>query len=285
MPEQKAVNEGIVKIARELGVAAGGDQRLPLPAARGPLRPRRADLHPDRQDRPPTRDRMTYSPAALPEEPRGDGEAVRLGAGSGREHAGRGRVAASSRSRSSRCTYPSSRCPMATTSTATSRRWRGTAWRSASPSCGASRRRAICANRSRSTAKRLDREIKIIRQMGFGGLLPDHLGLHPLRARARHPGRPGPRDRPRARSSPTACASPTSTRCSTTCCSSGSSTPSACRCPISTSTSVSGKRERVIDYVTHKYGRENVAQIITFGTMAARAVIRDVGRGRRPGRC
>ncbi len=39
------------------------------------------------------------------------------------------------------------------------------------------------------------------------------------------------------------------------------------------------KRERVIDYVRHKYGRPNVAQIITFGTMAARAVIRDVGRG------
>ena len=38
------------------------------------------------------------------------------------------------------------------------------------------------------------------------------------------------------------------------------------------------KRERVIDYVTEKYGRPNVAQIITFGTMAARAVIRDVGR-------
>jgi DNA polymerase-3 subunit alpha len=39
------------------------------------------------------------------------------------------------------------------------------------------------------------------------------------------------------------------------------------------------KRERVIDYVTDKYGRPNVAQIITFGTMAARAVIRDAGRG------
>jgi DNA polymerase-3 subunit alpha len=39
------------------------------------------------------------------------------------------------------------------------------------------------------------------------------------------------------------------------------------------------KRERVIEYVTEKYGRANVAQIITFGTMAARAVIRDVGRG------
>ena len=38
------------------------------------------------------------------------------------------------------------------------------------------------------------------------------------------------------------------------------------------------RRQQVIDYVTGKYGRENVAQIITFGTMAARAVIRDVGR-------
>jgi DNA polymerase-3 subunit alpha len=37
-------------------------------------------------------------------------------------------------------------------------------------------------------------------------------------------------------------------------------------------------RARVIDYVRQKYGRENVAQIITFGTMAARAVVRDVGR-------
>ncbi|MGE5307602.1 MAG: DNA polymerase III subunit alpha [Deltaproteobacteria bacterium] len=38
------------------------------------------------------------------------------------------------------------------------------------------------------------------------------------------------------------------------------------------------RRPEVIDYVTRKYGQENVAQIITFGTMAARAVVRDVGR-------
>jgi DNA polymerase-3 subunit alpha len=38
------------------------------------------------------------------------------------------------------------------------------------------------------------------------------------------------------------------------------------------------RRQEVIDYVTNKYGQENVAQIITFGTMQARAVIRDVGR-------
>ncbi|OLC22792.1 MAG: DNA polymerase III subunit alpha, partial [Chloroflexi bacterium 13_1_40CM_55_7] len=38
------------------------------------------------------------------------------------------------------------------------------------------------------------------------------------------------------------------------------------------------RRGEVIDYVTAKYGRENVAQIITFGTMAAKAAIKDVGR-------
>ena len=38
------------------------------------------------------------------------------------------------------------------------------------------------------------------------------------------------------------------------------------------------RRPEVIDYVTHKYGADHVAQIITFGTMAARAAIRDVGR-------
>jgi DNA polymerase III subunit alpha len=37
-------------------------------------------------------------------------------------------------------------------------------------------------------------------------------------------------------------------------------------------------RGRVIEYVRNKYGKENVAQIITFGTMAAKSVVRDVGR-------
>ena len=38
------------------------------------------------------------------------------------------------------------------------------------------------------------------------------------------------------------------------------------------------RRQEVIDYVSNKYGKEHVAQIITFGTMAARAAIRDVAR-------
>ncbi len=41
------------------------------------------------------------------------------------------------------------------------------------------------------------------------------------------------------------------------------------------------RREEVLEYVREKYGKNRVAQIITFGTMAARAAIRDVGRAMR----
>lgn len=43
------------------------------------------------------------------------------------------------------------------------------------------------------------------------------------------------------------------------------------------------RRGEVIDYVTQRYGSDRVAQIITFGTLAARAAIRDVGRAMRVG--
>src|SRR4029077_14379474 len=39
-------------------------------------------------------------------------------------------------------------------------------------------------------------------------------------------------------------------------------------------------RDRVIDYVADKYGHDRVSQIITYGTMAAQAVLRDAGRAR-----
>ena len=38
------------------------------------------------------------------------------------------------------------------------------------------------------------------------------------------------------------------------------------------------RRQEVIDYVVRKYGKDRVVQIVTFGTMAAKGVIRDVGR-------
>ncbi|GIS34792.1 MAG: hypothetical protein Ct9H90mP6_00490 [Gammaproteobacteria bacterium] len=38
------------------------------------------------------------------------------------------------------------------------------------------------------------------------------------------------------------------------------------------------KRDKVIEYVSSKYGKDAVSQIVTFGTMAARGVVRDVTR-------
>lgn len=38
------------------------------------------------------------------------------------------------------------------------------------------------------------------------------------------------------------------------------------------------KRQQVIDYIINRYGKDKVAQIITFGTLQARAAVRDVGR-------
>jgi DNA polymerase-3 subunit alpha len=73
--------------------------------------------------------------------------------------------------------------------------------------------------------------------------------------------------------------SPTSIRCATTSCSSGSSTPPARSMPdIDIDFAVEG-RERVINYVAEKYGRDRVAQIITFSTHGCRAPpIRDAAR-------
>src|SRR5690606_32639510 len=42
------------------------------------------------------------------------------------------------------------------------------------------------------------------------------------------------------------------------------------------------RRDEVIDYVAARYGRDRVSQVITYGTMAAKAVLRDAGRGRGP---
>ena len=74
---------------------------------------------------------------------------------------------------------------------------------------------------------------------GLQRLLPRRGRLHQLGQGQRHPGRTRAAARDRARSSPMPCGSPTSTRWSTACCSSGSSTPTASRCPTSTSTSTS----------------------------------------------
>jgi len=61
------------------------------------------------------------------------------------------------------------------------------------------------------------------------------------------------------------------------CCSSASSTRARVDADFDIDFCERG-RDRVIEYVKQKYGAQSVSQIATFGTMAARAVVRDVGR-------
>ena len=113
---------------------------------------------------------------------------------------------------------------------------------------------------------------------GLRRLLPDRLGLHQLRQAERRSASARAAARPPARSSPTASRSPTSTRSSYDLLFERFLNPGRKALPdIDIDFSVAG-RERVINYVAEKYGRDRVAQIITFGTMMARAAVRDAGR-------
>ena len=84
--------------------------------------------------------------------------------------------------------------------------------------------------------------------------------------------------RRRVRSSPMPWASPTSARCASACSSNASSTPNASARPTSISTSARAAAPEVIEYVRQKYGERSVSHIITYGTMGAKSVIRDVAR-------
>ena len=113
---------------------------------------------------------------------------------------------------------------------------------------------------------------------GVRRLLPDRRGLHPLgaartasrsaRAAARAP----------ARWSPTRSASPTSIRCAYDLLFERFLNPERVSMPDFDIDFCMDGRDEVIDYVARAYGRDRVAQIITYGTMAAKAVVRDVGR-------
>ena len=94
----------------------------------------------------------------------------------------------------------------------------------------------------------------------------------------RRHGRPGARLGGRARSSRTACRSPTSTRSRYDLLFERFLNPGRKSMPdIDIDFSVQG-RERVFAYVTEKYGRDRVAQIITFSKLQAKASVRDAGR-------
>ena len=140
---------------------------------------------------------------------------------------------------------------------------------------------ARCATATRRRPRRVERmemELERDRPDGLQRLLPDRLGLRALRQGERDRGRSRAAARRRARSSPTAWRSPTSTRSRYDLLFERFLNPERVSMPdIDIDFSVRG-RERVMRYVTEKYGRESVAQIVTFGKMFPRAATRDAAR-------
>ena len=186
------------------------------------------------------------------------------------------RCASSSSRGRTRC--PPSRCRPASRSRATSRRSPATASRSGGKPSSRWPRPAACATRCRDYEERLDKEIGVIRRVGFAGyfLIVWDFIRYARRAEASRwgPGRGSAAGSLVAYSLRITDIDPieydliferflNEERISP---------------PDIDIDFCENRRGEVIEYVTRKYGRENVAQIITFGTMKAKAVVRDVGR-------
>ena len=206
------------------GPAARRHGGRPLPAPGGLPPPRGAAVRADQVHAGRAEDVLRHQRVLL-EELAGDGGVLRRDAGGAGLDAG-DRGARGRRDRARQAADPALRLP-------------GRQGREGLPARAGARRpaRALRRPAARRGGRADGDGARRHRQDGLQRLLPDRLGLRRLREEQRDRGRPGPRLRRPAASSPTACGSRTSTRSATTCCSSASSTPSACRCPTSTSTS------------------------------------------------
>ena len=140
-------------------------------------------------------------------------------------------------------------------------------------------RRTAARNEARPRyAERLDFETATIIQMGFPGyflIVADFINWarRPTACRSVRDAAPA-----RARWWPIRSASPTSTRCAYDLLFERFLNPERVSMPDFDIDFCQDGRDRVIEYVKQKYGAESVSQIATFGTMAAKAVVRDVGR-------
>ena len=140
---------------------------------------------------------------------------------------------------------------------------------------------ASSAATTRSAAElqeRLKFELKTIQRDGVRRLLPDRRRLHRLREARTASASARAAARPPARSSPTPSSITDIDPIRYDLLFERFLNPGRKSMPdIDIDFAVEG-RERVINYVREKYGNDRVAQIITFGTMAARAAVRDAGR-------
>ena len=219
-PANRRYAEAVLDLARARGVAGGRDQRRALPDASVI----------SRRTRPAcasTTARMLADPGrraallrgAVPQEPRGDGGAVRRCAGTARQHASRWPSAARWRSGWAPRCCPPIRCPPAAPPRISCAR---------NPSAASSARLALASARRNSPRRRRRLSgapgpgTRRHLQHGLRGILPDRGRLHPLGARKRRAGGTRPRLGRGLAGGVRARRSRTSIRSSTICCSSDS---------------------------------------------------------------
>ena len=275
-PQQK-VNPKLVRLARSLG--------LPLAASN--------DCHYRKQDDAESHDALLciqtnkkisrHRPdqvrvaGVLFQERRGDGPALRRDPGGRGEHLLRSRPAATSPSPRTSISCPASSRPTAGPCGLTSRRWPGRASPGGWSRSGRGWRGPGRPTTEAEYKERFERELKLIEEMEFEGYF---LIVWDLLRAARAKDIPvGPGRGSAAGSLLAYCLGITDIdpieydllfeRFLN---------PERISLPDIDMDFCARRREEMIRYVREKYGEENVSQIITFGTMAARAAIRDVGR-------
>jgi DNA polymerase III subunit alpha len=248
--------------------AAGGHQRFALPAPRRRPRARNPAVHPDRQDHERPQPHALEHAGFLPEIARDEmmelfGEledAVdRTWEIAQRCHVKLEKV---------KEPFPKFDVPPSTPPTPTSNTSSRARVSKAPAAAGSSARQGMPEARSAGVHRAPGPRNQMIQQMKFSGyfLIVWDFIRYAKSKRAFRSARAAARRRAAWWATPWR--SPISIRCSTACCSSASSIPSASAMPDIDIDFCMNRRGEVIQYVTEKYGREQVAQIITFNTLA-----------------
>ena len=126
--------------------------------------------------------------------------------------------------------------------------------------------------------ERLDYELGVITKAGYAGYFLIVADFIRCGARARHPGRARAAARPPARSSRTRCGITNVDPLKFDLLFERFLNPERVSMPDIDVDFCFERRGEVIEYVRERYGRDSVGQIVTFGTMKARAAVKDVGR-------
>ena len=268
LPAQRDTNPQAGRAGHQAAGPAAGHERLALHPPRGPRGPRRPAVRADRGRAVGPQALQVRGQRALPEDVRRDALPLPGGARGVRQHAVDRRAGRAWRSSSAPPSCPTSRCPRA--STDDTQYLAHVTWEGVRERWG--------DDVPETTKARIQFELDVIATMGFSSYFLIVWDLISYARYAGHPRRPRPWLGRRAAPSPTACGSPTSTRSATTCIFERFLNPSRISMPDIDMDFDSRYRDEMIRYAAERYGRDHVAQIITFGTIKARNAVRDAAR-------